>query len=81
VEQNQWAPRHRFIATYISRLIQANFESPHWVLDDFVHAMTNFRPSDHNNEGPPSIQFEKPHGFDFSRLKESKHLVDYLTIV
>jgi hypothetical protein len=38
--------RHRFTAAYVAALIENCFESPHCVLDDFIHVMTNFRPSD-----------------------------------
>jgi hypothetical protein len=38
--------RHRFTAAYVTALIQNCFESPHRVLDDFIHIMTKFRPTD-----------------------------------
>ncbi|KIM25388.1 hypothetical protein M408DRAFT_210132 [Serendipita vermifera MAFF 305830] len=66
--------RHRFTATYISRLIQTSFESPHRVLNDFVYSMTNFRPSDLDDDSSPLIELMKPHGFDFSKLKDDPGL-------
>lgn len=67
--------RHRFTATYISRLIQTSFQSPHRVLNDFVYGMTNFRPSDQDDDSPPPIELVKPRGFDFSKLKDDPELL------
>ncbi|KAG8836664.1 hypothetical protein FRC18_010929 [Serendipita sp. 400] len=60
--------RHRFTATYLSRLIQMSFESPHAVLNDFVHGMTDIWPSDWDGDLTRTVDLKKPHGFDFSSL-------------
>jgi hypothetical protein len=66
--------RRRFTATFLSRLIQNNFQSPHRVLNDFFQAMTGFRPSDGdymcNLEPPICTEMQKPRGFEFSRLAD-----------
>ena len=77
---NGWSStcRHRFIVTYVSCLICGGFESPHGVLNEFVHDMTNIWPSDWDpssvdepatrNQSMPKLG--KIHGFNFPKLKQ-----------
>ncbi|KAG8816164.1 hypothetical protein FRC17_000410 [Serendipita sp. 399] len=65
--------RYGFTATYLSRLLQNTFGSPHTVLNDFVHGMTGFWPSDYNDNPFFTVELEKPCGYDFSGLLKESH--------
>jgi hypothetical protein len=73
--------RHRFIATYLARLIQAGFQSPHRVLNDFVFSMTDFRPSDWDDDPPLTVELGEPRGFDFKVLLKGEHLIEFSGVI
>ncbi|KIM30016.1 hypothetical protein M408DRAFT_100172 [Serendipita vermifera MAFF 305830] len=68
--------RHRFTATYLSHLIQNNFESPHRVLNGFVYQMSHFHPSDFDPTDEPPLTQETSmfSGFHFSKLNKDEAL-------
>jgi hypothetical protein len=67
--------RHRFTAAYISRLIQASFESPDQILTKFVADMTGFCPSDVDGT-PVNVKQIDMQGFNFSKITQGTS--DYL---
>ena len=73
--------RHRFIATYLSRLIRTGFQFPNQVLNDFVFGMTGFQLSDCDESPALPVQLEKPRGFNFSSLSESEHLIEFSGVI
>ena len=63
--------RHRFTATYLSRLIKNDFESPHRVLNALISRLASFTPTDADNfiTAKPALPPIQPHrSFDFLQL-------------
>ena len=73
--------RHRFIATYLSRLIRTGFQSPQRVLNDLVSGMTGFRPSDQDDEAALTVDLEPPRGFNFEGLSNSEYLIEFSGVI
>jgi len=73
--------RHRFLATYLSRLIGSGFQSPSRVLSDFVFGMTGFRPSNLGEGTASPINLKPPRGFDFHSLSKSEHSIEFSGVI
>jgi len=54
--------------------MQAGLKTPHTVLNAFVKVMTNFRPSDHEDDGTLNIALPRPGVFDLSKLYKSTRI-------
>ncbi|KIM30022.1 hypothetical protein M408DRAFT_100214, partial [Serendipita vermifera MAFF 305830] len=68
--------RYQFTASYLSKLIQNNFESPHRILNDFVYEMSDFFPSDFDPTNEPLLtrKLSTVSRLDFSKLNKDEAL-------